>query len=238
MNMSAHQVIDLDFYPPFEGFPRRGIAFLKQLRKNNRRDWFEKNKPDYESFVKLPMQSLIAALRPHFQSFAPEFEVNPKRSLFRIHRDVRFSKDKRPYKTHVAAHFVLRGKPKGTEGSGYYVHIEPGEVFVGGGIYMPDGEQLKKIRKKIAEQSADFLSIVKDPKMKRVFGVLEGERLQRIPKGYPPDHPVGEWLKYKQFFVGTSWPEGKCFKAGFTVDVARAFETAAPLVRFLNEAVK
>lgn len=237
MRMPSH-VMDLDFYPPFEGFPKRGITFLKQLKRNNRRDWFEKHKPDYESFVKLPMQSLIAALQPHFQSFAPEFEVNPKRSLFRIYRDVRFSKDKQPYKTHVAAHFVLRGKPKGVEGSGYYLHVEPGEVFVGGGIYMPDGEQLKKIRKRIAEHSADFLSTVRNSRMERLYGVLEGEKLQRIPKGYPADHPMGEWLKYKQFFVGTSWPEKKCFKAEFVTDVARAFEAATPLIRFLNEALK
>lgn len=232
------QVIDLDFYPPFEGFPRKGMTFLRQLKKNNRREWFEKRKFDYETCVKLPMQSLIAALQPHFQAFAPEFEVNPKRSIFRIYRDVRFSKDKRPYKTHVAAHFVLRGKPKGIEGSGYYVHIEPGEVFVGGGIYMPDGEQLKKIRKGIAERPAEFLSVIKNPKMKRLYGALEGEKLSRIPKGYLPDHPMGEWLKYKQFFVGTSWPEARCLKAGFVIEVARAFEVATPLIRFLNEALK
>lgn len=236
--MAKPQVVDLDFYPPFEGFPGKGITFLKQLKKNNRRDWFDNHKSDYETFVKLPMQSLIAALQPHFQSFASEFEVNPKRSLFRIYRDVRFSKDKRPYKTHVAAHFVLRGKPKGIEGSGYYLHIEPGEVFVGGGIYMPDGDQLKKIRKRIADQPAEFLSVIKNPKMKKLYGVLEGEKLSRIPKGYPPDHQMGEWLKYKQFFVGTSWPEGKCYKSEFVTKVARAFETATPLIRFLNEALK
>ena len=238
MTMPARQIFDLDFYPPFDGFPKKGITFLKQLKKNNRRDWFEKHKTDYVSFVKLPMQSLIAALQPHFQSFAPEYEVNPKRSLFRIYRDVRFSKDKRPYKTHVAAHFVLRGKPKGTEGSGYYLHIEPGEVFVGAGIYMPDEDQLKKIRKGIAEHSAEFLSVVHHPEMKRVLGVLEGEKLQRAPKGYEPDHPMAEWLKYKQFFVGTSWPEKRCLKAGFVADVGRAFEAASPLVNFLNNALK
>ena len=236
--MAKRQVIDLDFYPPFEGFPRKGIAFLKQLKKNNRRDWFEARKQEYESFVKLPMQSLIASLQPHFHSFAPEFEVNPKRSIFRIHRDVRFSKDKSPYKTHVAAHFVLRGKPKGTEGSGYYLHVEPGEVFVGAGIYMPDGDQLKKIRRRIAEHSAEFLTVIKNAKLKRVLGTLEGEKLQRVPKGYEPDHPMADWLKYKQFFVGASWPEKRCYEAGFTGDVARAFEAASPLVNFLNNALK
>jgi len=238
MILAIPRTIDLDFYPPFEGFPQKGIAFLKQLKKNNRRDWYEKHRSDYESFVKLPMQSLIAALGPHIQSFAPEYEVNPKRSLFRIYRDVRFSKDKRPYKTHVAAHFVLRGKPKGTEGSGYYIHIEPGEVFVGAGIYMPDNDQLKKIRKRIADNSAEFLAMVNNKSMSRVLGKLEGEKLQRVPKGYDPEHPLAEWLKFKQFFVGTSWPEKRCRTSGLTKDVAKAFEAASPLVDFLNKALR
>jgi len=228
---------DLEFFPPFDGFPREGIDFLKSLKRNNNRPWFEKHKPDYESFVKLPVQSLIVALRPHFERFAPEFDVNPKRSIFRIYRDVRFSKDKTPYKTHAAAHFVLRGKPKGVEGSGYYLHIEPGEVFIGGGIYMPDNDQLKKIRSAIADHSDQFLSIVHLPKFKKTFGKLEGEKLQRVPKGYEPDHAMAEWLKHKQFFVWIEWPESKCLKDKFVAEVAEVYKAATPLVRFLNEAM-
>jgi uncharacterized protein (TIGR02453 family) len=228
---------DLEFFPPFDGFPHEGIDFLKSLKRNNNRPWFEKHKPDYESFVKLPMQSLIVALRPHFERFAPEFDINPKRSIFRIYRDVRFSKDKTPYKTHAAAHFVLRGKPKGVEGSGYYLHIEPGEVFIGGGIYMPDNDQLKKIRSAIADHSGQFLSIVRLPKFKKIFGKLEGEKLQRVPKGYDPDHPMAEWLKHKQFFVWIEWTESKCLKDKFVAEVAEVYKAATPLVRFLNEAM-
>ncbi len=228
---------DMDFYPPFDGFPREGIDFMKRLKRNNNRPWFEKHKAEYESSVKLPMQSLIAALHPHFERFAPEFDINPKRSLFRIYRDVRFSKDKTPYKTHVAAHFVLRGKPKGVEGSGYYLHIEPGEVFLGGGIYMPDNDQLKKIRRAIADQAGQFLSIVQDPRFKKFFGKLEGDKLQRVPKGYEPDHAMAEWLKYKQFFVGAEWSESKCLKRKFVPEIVAVFEAATPLVRFLNQAM-
>ncbi len=227
----------MDFYPPFDGFPREGIDFMKRLKRNNNRPWFEKHKAEYESSVKLPMQSLIAALHPHFERFAPEFDINPKRSLFRIYRDVRFSKDKTPYKTHVAAHFVLRGKPKGVEGSGYYLHIEPGEVFLGGGIYMPDNDQLKKIRRAIADQAGQFLSIVQDPRFKKFFGKLEGDKLQRVHKGYEPDHAMAEWLKYKQFFVGEEWSESKCLKRKFVPEIAAVFEAATPLVRFLNQAM-
>ena len=228
---------DLELFPPFEGFPREGIAFMKRLKRNNNRPWFEKHRDEYESFVKLPMQSLIAALQPHFQKFGPEFDVNPKRSLFRIYRDVRFSKDKTPYKTHVAAHFVLRGKPKGVEGSGYYLHIEPGQAYLGGGIYMPDSDQLKKIRRAIAERSDQFLSILRQAKFKKEFGKLEGEKLQRVPQGYELGHPMAEWLKQKQFFVWVEWPESKCMKKEFVDEVARVYEAAAPLIRFLNDAM-
>jgi uncharacterized protein (TIGR02453 family) len=228
---------DLEFYPPFDGFPRDGIGFLKRLKRNNTRAWFEKHKDDYEQTVKLPMQSLIVALRPHFEKFAPEFETNPRKSLFRIYRDVRFSKDKTPYKTHVAAHFVMGGKPKGVEGSGYYLHIEPGEVFLGGGIYMPDSDQLKRIRKAIAGRSDQFLAILGEKNFKKTFGTLRGDKLQRVPQGYEPDHPMGEWLKQKQFFVWVEWPESKCLKERFVNNVADVFESATPLVRFLNEAM-
>ena len=228
---------DLELFPPFAGFPQRGIDFMKQLKRNNNRPWFEKHKDEYEAFVKLPMQSLIVALQPHFERFAPEFDAHPKKSLFRIYRDVRFSKDKTPYKTHVAAHFVLRGKPKGVEGSGYYLHIEPGEVFIGGGIYMPDGDQLKKIRKATAGQPERFLSILQQRQFKRTFKRLQGEKLQRVPQGYEPDHPMAEWLKYKQFFVLVEWAEARSLKEKFAGDVAEVFEAATPLVRFLNEAM-
>jgi uncharacterized protein (TIGR02453 family) len=236
--IKATPLADMELFPPFNGFPHEGIEFMKRLKRNNNREWFEKHRNEYEGFVKLPMQSLIAALQPHFEKFASEFEVNPKKSLFRIYRDVRFSKDKTPYKTHAAAHFVLRGKPKGVEGSGFYLHIEPGEVFLGGGIYMPDGDQLKKIRRAIVGQSDRFLAILKRKEFRQVFGTLQGEKLKRIPQGYEPDHPMGEWLKQKQFFVWVEWPESKCLKAKFVGDVAGIFESAIPMVRFLNEAMK
>jgi len=225
-------------FPPFEGFPKEGIEFMRRLKRNNNRPWFEKHKADFEQDVKFPMQCLISSLQPYFESFAPEFDVNPKRSIFRIYRDIRFSKDKTPYKTHVAAHFVLRGKPKGLEGSGYYIHIEPGEVFVGGGIYMPDNDQLKKIRRAITTRQDEFLGIVRKKSFVKRFKAIEGNRLQRVPRGFEEDHPMAEWLKLKQFFVGVEWEESKCFKASFVDDVAGAFEDASPLVRFLNDAMR
>lgn len=237
VSMTPRAMIDLEMYPPFEGFPQQGLRFLKRLKRNNNRTWFESHKHEYEEFLKLPMQSFIFSLQPLFGTFAPEFELSPKHSIFRIYRDVRFSNDKTPYKTHIAAHFVLRGKQKGFVGSGYYFHIEPGEVFIGGGIYMPDTDQLKGIRKAISQRSDEFLSIINSRAFKKRFGKLEGTRLQRMPKGYEESHPLAEWLKLKQFFVGKSLPETTCYKPNLVETIAAISEDAAPLVKFLNRAV-
>jgi len=229
---------DLEFYPPFEGFPREGMKFLKSLKRNNNRPWFEKHKSEYESYVKLPMQSLIVALQPHMAKFAPEFELHPKRSLFRIYRDVRFSKDKSPYKTHAAIQSLVRGAPKGVEAPGYYLHFEPGQVFIGSGVYMPSSDSLKKIRRAMVERSKEFLSLVEGKAFVKRFGTIGGEKLQRVPQGYPPDHPMADWLKHKQFFVFEEWAESKCYSEKFLVEAAKSFEAASPLVRWLKDAMK
>lgn len=237
--MKSQPTLEFEFYPPFSGFPREGIAFLKKLKRNNNRPWFEKHKALYESLVKLPMQSLIASVQPSFAEFAPEYEFHPKKSLFRVYRDTRFSKDKTPYKTHVAAHAVLKGEKKGLGASGYYVHIEPGMVYAGAGIYMPDSDQLKKIRRAIAENGEEFLSILRNPTFKRTFGSLEEEdsRLTRVPHGFPPDHPMADWLRYRHYFVGVTWPETVCYDEAFVSNLVRVFRIATPLVRFLNKAL-
>ncbi|MCU0411280.1 MAG: DUF2461 domain-containing protein [Bacteroidetes bacterium] len=235
--MSSLVLPDLDLQPPFTGFPKEGIAFLKRLKKNNNREWFAAHKDEYEELVRQPMLSLIEALQPHFQRFAPDFDLTPKRAIFRVYRDTRFSADKTPYKTHVAAHFVIRGKDKGFLGSGYYLHVEPGEMYVGGGIYMPDNDQLKKIRAHVAANGEEFLSIINARAFKKRFGKLEGNALTRIPKGYDESHPMAEWLKLKQFFAGVSWPETKSHNTRVVKEIADVCETLAPLVNFLNAAM-
>ena len=233
--MTSQHYLDAEMYPPFDGFPKEGIGFLKRLKKNNNREWFNKHKTDYEEFIKLPIQSLIADLRQPMAKLAPEMEVNPKRSMFRIYRDIRFSKNKAPYKTHVAASFHKRDSKEG--GAGYYVHIEPGTVWVGGGIYMPGSDQLKKIRHAIADNPKEFLTIVSNDKFVKQFKTLEGEKLQRTPVGFPRDHMMGEWLKYKSFYTGVEWEEAECRTAGFTDSIIGVYKDLLPLVRFLNKAV-
>ncbi|MGE5316261.1 MAG: DUF2461 domain-containing protein [Acidobacteriota bacterium] len=230
-------MIEEDFYPPFDGFPETMIPFFKKLKKNNNREWFQKHKQEYEETVKFPMQCFIASLRPLFAEFAPEFELDPKRSIFRVYRDTRFSKDKTPYKTHVAAHFVLKGMPKGFVGSGYYFHIEPGEVFLGGGIYIPDGTQIKKIRAAIDAKGPELLSILNGKTFKKRFGTLNGEKLTRVPTGFAVDHPMAEYLKLKQFFIGATLDDSVITRGKFLHEAAKIYEEATPFVRFMNEAV-
>lgn len=225
-------------FPPFEGFPKEGLAFLRRLKRNNNREWFAAHKSEYEEHVKFPMQCYIASMQPLFEDFAPEFDLHPKKSVFRIYRDTRFSGDKTPYKTHSAAHFELAKRPKLFDGAGYYVHIEPGEVFLGGGIYMPDHDQLKLIRTAIAERGEEFLSILNEKKFKKFFSSMNGEKLSRPPKGFLPDHPMIEFLKFKQFFVGLEWAEPVCYKRDFLKRSAEAFSVATPFIRFLNSAMK
>ena len=227
--------LDEIIYPPFEGFPKEGLDFLKKLKRNNNRPWFAKHKQQYEEFVKFPMQCLIATLAPLIHEFAPEFEVHPNRSMFRIYRDTRFSNDKIPYKTHVAAHF----SPTGCKmtGSGLYVHVEPGEVYLGGGYYMPSSEHLRSIRGAIAARSDEFKSILARHEFRRLYGTLEGEKLSRVPQGYEKDHPMAEYLKFKQFYAGMSLDEKTALRKDFPKKVIESFTVIYPLVRFLNASI-
>lgn len=235
--MSKTLPIEEDFFPPFEGFPKKGIDFLKKLKRNNSRPWFQSHKDEYEEYVKFPMQCLIATLAQKMIDTAPEMEFNPKKSIFRIYRDVRFSKNKAPYKTNIAASFSMRGKKGPTEKPGLYVGIEPGQIFVGGGLYMPAGDQLKAIRRSMVDDPARFLAVVETPRFKSQIGEIEGEKLQKAPLGFPKDHPMIEHLKHKQFFVGKVYDDAVCLKPKFANVVASVFEDCMPLVRWLAKSI-
>jgi uncharacterized protein (TIGR02453 family) len=233
--MKKIPLLDSEMFPPFEGFPKEGLTFLKQLKKNNTREWFAQHKSEFENFVKLPMQCFISELKTPMSKLAPEMEINPKKNIFRIYRDTRFSKDKTPYKTHVAAVFHLKGHWE--DSAGYYVHVEPGQIYVGGGIYMPDADQLKKIRAAIANRPKEFLAVVESAKFKKVFGKIEGEKLQRAPLGYAPDHPMIEWLKHKQLYTGVEWDEKECLTSMFVEKVMGVYKELYPFIRFLNSSL-
>lgn len=229
--------LEEEMYPPFTGFPPESLAFLKRLKRNNNREWFQKHRQEYEDSVRFPMECLIASLGPRMQEAAPDFEFHPRRSIFRIYRDTRFSNDKTPYKTNIAASFEPRGKKRPTEHPGLYVGIEIGEIFIGGGLYMPSGDQLKAIRKSIAGRPDDYLAVVQEPAFKRMFGHVMGEKLQKAPLGYPKDHPMIEHLRLKQFYVGKILEEDECLKPKFLDTVTRVLIQTMPLVQWLRKAV-
>lgn len=231
--MTDKAFLEEDFFPPFEGFPKQGIEFLKRLKRNNNRPWFQRHKHEYEEHVRFPMQCLIATLAQKMIDSVPEIEFNPRKSIYRIYRDVRFSKNKAPYKTNIAASFEPRGRKQPTETPGLYLGIEPGEIFIGGGLYMPTGEQLKAIRHAIAHQPEEFLAVVTSKRFKKEFGEIEGEKLQKAPLGYPKDHPMIEHLRYKQFYVGKILDHSPCLKPDFVDTVAAVFADTMPLVRWL-----
>jgi uncharacterized protein (TIGR02453 family) len=220
----------------FTAFPKEALDFLRSLKRHNNRDWFHQHKAAYEQYVKQPMLELIAALAEDFQQFAPEMVASPKVSPYRIYRDTRFSKDKSPYKTHLAASFPRSGMAR-HEGAGFYLHIAPSELLIGGGLYSPLPEDLNAVRQRIADDPMSFQKIVNRKQFRRLFGNLEGERLSRVPRGYAPDHPGAGYLKYKQFLVMRTFPAEQATEPSFYPMVIETFRGMLPLVRFLNEPI-
>jgi uncharacterized protein (TIGR02453 family) len=214
-------------------FTRKTLAFLRALKRNNNREWFKARKADYETHVRTPMIELLARLAAEFRSFAPELVADPKVSLFRIYRDTRFSGDKTPLKTNVAAHFPHRSLGK-SGGSGLYFEIAPGGVWIGGGIYMPETHELAAIRAHIHENHLALRRIVESRKFVRTVGELHGEQLTRVPRGYPKEHPAAYYLRFRQFLAGREYPAEFAYDTRFYPELVTVFREVAPLVRFLN----
>jgi uncharacterized protein (TIGR02453 family) len=221
---------------PFSAFPTSGLEFLRSLKRHNNREWFQRNKGIYEQSVKQPMENLISALAEDFQKFAPEMLASPKASAYRIYRDTRFSKDKSPYKTHVAAVFPRAGLGK-HEGAGFYLHIAPSELLIGGGLYMPLPEELNAVRQRIGADPTSLFKILKNRQFKKLFQTIGGEQLSRVPRGFPADHPAADYLRHKQFLVSRTFPATEAVKPSFYPLVVETFRAMVPFVRFLNDPI-
>lgn len=228
----------------FNGFSRGALTFLRQLRRNNRRDWFQAHRDTCEEEILVPMRLLVEEMDVRFGRFAPEFRGDPKRSIFRIHRDVRFSKDKSPYKTHAACWFSHRNASHGVGsethggGAGFYFHLEPGASFLGGGIWMPPRPSLHRIRESIAARPAEFARTLQTPAFKRKFGALSEESmLSRLPRGYAPGHPAERWLRYQSFTVGTAIDDAVVLGRRVADRLQRDYTTMLPFVRWLNSSL-
>jgi uncharacterized protein (TIGR02453 family) len=219
---------------PAPRFTPETLRFLRALKRNNDREWFKARKATYEEHVRGPMIALVERLATEFPRFAPDLIASPRTSLYRQYRDTRFSEDKRPLKTHVSAVFPCRGLAR-HEGAGLYVEVNCEEVWVGGGMYAPQPPQLQRVREHLAANYVRFRALVESPSFVRAFGGIEGERLQRVPRGFRTDHPAAEYLRMRQFLAGRQYPADIALSSRFYPTVLRLFEQAAPLIRFLNE---
>ena len=224
-------------------FNKRALSFFRGLARHNDKPWFEAHRDEYESEVRQPMRELIEDLDTRFAQFAPEIGGNPKRSMFRIYRDIRFSKDKSPYKTHAACwfHHLNAERNVGAEAysgsAGYYFHVEPGgRSMIGAGLWMPQRPQLNKLREAIAKDPKGFDKMARS--IPRRFGGLDDEgKLKRMPRGYAEDHPAAKWLRFQSFTSGRALTDAQVTSATLAVLLAREYEALLPLVRWLNGAL-
>ena len=210
------------------GYFDKGLFdFLSELKSHNDRDWFNKNKQRFEQDIKEPFLDFISDAGPQLRKISKSIVADPRPvggSLFRIYRDVRFSKDKSPYKTHAAAHFQSGGK--GVHGPGYYLHLEPGECFIGGGMWQPEPKVLQEIRDRIVEKPNEW-------KKARVNLSHPEDALKRPPRGFDPDHPYIEDIKRKSFTTGTKLTNKQVLSDDFMKTFIAGCKEIAPLMQFL-----
>jgi len=215
-------------------FTPRTLSFLRALKRHNSREWFREHQHEFEEHVRGPMVAIIEQLATDLPSFAPELLADPRRSMYRMYRDTRFSEDKSPLKTHIAAVFPPRDGQKHTS-AGLYLEVAPGWVWAGGGLYAPSTADQHRVREQISTRWTQFRAIVEAPAFKRQCGSLKGACLQRVPRGFAPDHPAAAYLKFRQFLAWREFPPEFASSSTFYRRTLDVFRVIAPLVRFLNE---
>lgn len=233
----------------FSAFPAESLKFLRGLKRHNEKPWFEANRALYERTVKGPLKQLAEELDVRFAKVAPEFVAPPKRALFRIHRDVRFSHDKSPYKTHAALWVFHRDAGRGVGksvgeahgGAGFYFHLEPGASLVAAGYWMPPRPALNIIRERLVEDQRTFEKIVRAPAFTKRFEKLSddepGVRLTRVPRGFAADHPAAEWLRFNSFTASRALTDAEALSPKLVDVIMKDYLALLPLVRWLNGAL-
>ena len=229
----------------FTGFRPEAIQFLADLAANNERDWFQPRKAEFERLLKTPLEDLCVALEEQFRARDIPLHADPMKSPFRIYRDTRFSKDKSPYKTHLAASFgwagdgvdaaAGRSHTENVHASGGYFHLQPGEIYVGGGVWHPDSAWLTAFRRRLVDNLAGFQAIVEAPEFKDEFGKVgdDGESLKRVPPGFPADHPAADLLRLKNVTFGRRMADADATSPNLPVIIADSFAAGTPLMRYL-----
>ncbi len=212
------------------------LLFLRDLAVHNNKEWMDAHRNRYQQ-ARSDFQSLVGKLLQQMVELEPGMAtLRPQDCIFRQNRDIRFSANKSPYKTHMAAYFAVGGKK--SDGPGYYLHIQPEESFVGGGIYWPAPEVLKKIRQEIDYSGQELAAIVNEPLFRKRFGEIEGEKLKTSPKDYSKDHPHIEFLRMKSFIAGHALSDKEVTASGLTTKVMESFRLMKPLNDFLSQAVE
>ena len=224
----------------FTGFEDGLFAFLGDLGRNNNKEWFESNRERYIRYAKEPTLAFIAAMKERLERISPSYVADTRAnggSMFRIYRDTRFSKDKRPYKVNVGCQF-RHAAGRDAHAPGFYLHLQPGESFVGGGIWAPPAAVLARIREAIDEKQDEWRRVRKFLADSRNVGLRDAERYKRPPRGFEPDHPFIEDIKLKTFFAGRDLSDSEVTAPGFIDKVEEAFGDLVPLMRFINEALE
>jgi uncharacterized protein (TIGR02453 family) len=233
--------------PAFTGFRPEAIQFLADLAANNDRAWFQPRKGEYERLLKEPLEALISALSGRLAARDIPLRADATRSPFRIYRDVRFSKDKSPYKTNLGASFpwVGAGAGEGTgdgggrshtsnvHSTGGYFHLAPGEIYVGGGIWHPEKAWLDTFRRRVVDEPGRVRELIDESRFRATFGSLSGDALRRVPTGFPPDHPEVELLKLKDVTFGRRLADAEAMSPALPDLIADTFGAALPVMRYL-----
>ncbi len=218
-----------------ETIQKTTLDFISGLQKNNDREWFNNNRKLYDT-AKSNFESFVQALIENISEFEPILKgLEAKNCIYRINRDTRFSNDKSPYKTNFGAFIVRGGRKNGDRFAGYYVHIEPGKSMIAGGAYMPPSPWLASIRERITDQPQLIKEILDEKDFKRFFKSLEGEKLKKAPKGFPPDHPQIELLKFKSYLAVNEISDKQVLDSRFFDFVVENLRAMKPLNDFLNE---
>jgi uncharacterized protein (TIGR02453 family) len=214
-------------------FRPEALKFLRNLARHNDREWFQPRKAQFEAELKEPMLAVVRKITDAMIDFAPAFVRPAEKSVFRIYRDTRFSNDKRPYKTHVAAWWLHTGLEK-TSGAGYYFSVSAKEVVIAAGSYMPDKDQLSQIRHWLLEHHEEFRKLLQRAALRKAFVEFEGNPLTRPPKGFPCEHPGMDLIRCRQWGLAATLPAETALKADLAAIVVRHFRIAAPVVDALN----
>lgn len=218
------------------GFSPKTLAFLRALKRNNRREWFHERRADYDTHVHAPMVAVVEQLARDFPRVAPDFVAHPKTSMFRPWRDTRFSANKAPLKTNVAAGFPHQALGR-LQGAGLYFEVSPESVWIGGGLYAPDAATLHAVRTHIAEHHREFVRLMNTAKFKARLGTLKGDAATRMPRGFDAAHPAADILKHKQFLAVREEVPAFAAQPDFYKQLLATFEAMAPFVAFLNEPI-